>query len=174
MRLTDPPPSVALTNAMKTLLALVVSACSICASFAANKKEDIPKGAYTPATYEDAKAKATSEKKLIVYMWSEMNSDCPKCEAGTTAALKAFKSNKNYVLVFGSGNTTDHAPASLRQPLTETSAKVGNSIPVVMIIDPANEKVLAAACYKQFAEDDRIWKKIQKEAEAAAGMGKAK
>ncbi len=162
----------ALVNAMKTLLALVVSAFALTFATAADKKAEVPRGAYTPATYEDAKTKATSEKKLIVYMWSEMNSTCPKCQAGTDSALKAFKNNKKYVLVFGTGNTTDHAPASLRQLLSETSSKVGNSIPVVMIVDPATEKSLAAASYKQFANDDRVWKKIQKEAETAAGMDK--
>jgi flavorubredoxin len=162
----------ALVNAMKTLLAVVVSAFAVSFANAADKKDEVPRGAYTPATYEDAKTKATSEKKLIVYMWSQMNSSCPMCEAGTTAALKAFKNNKKYVLVFGSGDSSDHAPASLRESLSEATTKVGNSMPLVMIVDPANEKPLASASYKQFAKDDRIWKKIQKEAETAAGMDK--
>lgn len=156
---------------MKTLLALIVSACTMGLSTAANKKDEAPKGAYTPATYADAKAKATSEGKLIAYMWSDMNSDCPKCQAGTDAALKVFKGAKKYVLVFGTGNSTGHAPESLRQPLSDVVAKVGNMIPVVMIIDPATEKVLASACYKQFSEDDRVWKKIAKEAETPSAKG---
>lgn len=157
---------------MKTLFLLFVSACGLALSTAADKAPKSPRGAFTPETYAEAKAKATSEKKLIVYIWSEMDSTCPMCQAGTESALKAFKTNKKYILVFGQGEKTTHAPASLQQPLTDTVAKVGNVIPVVMIVDPVTEKVLASACYKQFAADNRVWKKIQKEAETAAGDAK--
>jgi thiol-disulfide isomerase/thioredoxin len=139
---------------MKTLSILLLSVCAVAISPAADKAPKPPRGAFTPETYAEAKAKATTEKKLIVYMWSEMNSSCPKCQAGTESALKAFKTK--YVIVFGHGSDTSHAPESLRQPLSDTVAKVGNLIPVVMIVDPASEKA-------------RIWKKIQKEAETAGG-----
>ena len=156
---------------MKALMILLMSVCAVSISTAAEKAPKAPRGAYTPETYAEAKTKAVAEKKLIAYMWSEMDSTCPMCQAGTESALKAFKSNKKYILVFGQGTSTTHAPASLQQPLNDAVAKVGNMIPVVMIVDPASEKLLATACYKQFAKDDRIWKKIQKEAETPGDGG---
>lgn len=145
-----------------------MSVCAVSLTSAAEKAPKIPRGAFTPETYAEAKKKATDEKKLIVYMWSDMESTCPKCQAGTESALKAFKADRKYIVVFGKGSSTTHAPASLQPPLNEAVAKVGNVIPIVMIVDPVSEKLLSSACYKQFAEDDRIWKKIQKEAEAPA------
>ena len=157
---------------MKAFLTLMLSSAAIAICPAADKAPKLPRGAVSAENYAEAKSAAAAEKKLIVYMWSELDSTCPKCEAGTEAAMKAYKSNKDVVLVFGQGKDTNHAPASLRGPLMEAIGKVGNSIPIVMIVDPSNEKLLAAACYKQFEQDDRVWKKIQKQAQTATGAGK--
>ena len=157
---------------MKKLALLLSFAASVAVCSAVDKAPKPPKGVYTVETYAEAKSKAISEKKLLVYMWSDLATTCPLCAAGTDSAMKAFKSNKDCVLVFGQGEHTNHAPPNLRGPLMEATKKAGNSIPVVMIVDPNTEKMLSSACYKQFAEDDRIWKKMQKEA-AAAVTGKS-
>jgi hypothetical protein len=142
-------------------------------SEAADRAPKPPKGVFTVDTYAEAKSKATSEDKLLVYMWSELESSCPKCAAGTDAAIKAYKSNKETVLVFGEGKDTSHAPASLRVALGEATKK-GNAIPIVIIVDPKTEKMLASASYAQFAEDDRAFKKLLKEALAAEEGGTGK
>ncbi|MCW1921756.1 hypothetical protein OKA05_04275 [Luteolibacter arcticus] len=157
---------------MKALLTVMLCGATIAICPAADKAPKLPRGVVSAEKYAEAKSSAVSEKKLIVYMWSDLETTCPKCQAGTEAAMKAYKSNKDVVLVFGQGKDTNHAPASLRGPLTEAVSKVGNAIPIVMIVDPSNEKLLAAACYKQFAEDERVFKKIQKDAQAATGAGK--
>ena len=154
---------------MKKVLTLFLCLGVAAVSSAAEKAPKLPKGVYAAANYAEAKTKATTEKKLLVYMWSDLESTCPLCAAGTEAAMKAYKSNKDVVLVFGKGENTDHAPEKLRGPLVEAVGKVGNSSPIVMIVDPSTEKLVAAACYKQFAEDDKVWKKIQKDAEVATG-----
>lgn len=151
---------------MKNLFPFCLFLATMAVSQAADRGPKLPKGVYSVDSYADAKSKATSEDKLLVYMWSELDSSCPKCEAGTDAAIKAYKSNKGTVLVFGEGKDTNHAPASLRGALGEATKK-GNAIPIVIIVDPKTEKMLASASYKQFAEDDRVFKKLLKEAEAA-------
>lgn len=153
---------------MKKLLPLFLFLGAVAISPAADKAPKPPKGVFTVETYADAKTKATSEDKLLVYMWSELESSCPKCSAGTDAAIKAYKSNKGTVLVFGEGKDTNHAPPSLREALAEATKK-GNAIPIVIIVDPKTEKMLASASYTQFAEDDRVFKKLLKDAETATG-----
>lgn len=151
---------------MKNLLPFCLFLGAMAIAQAADRAPKVPRGVFTVDTYADAKSKATAEDKLLVYMWSELDSSCPKCEAGTDAAIKAYKSNKGTVLVFGEGKDTSHAPASLRGALGEATKK-GNAIPIVIIVDPKTEKMLASASYKQFAQDERVFKKLLKEAQAA-------
>ena len=127
---------------MKKLLSFFLCLAAITVSPAAGKAPKPPKGVFTVETYAEAKSQAIAEKKLLVYMWSELESTCPLCSAGTDAAMKAFKSNKDAVLVFGEGAETNHAPAGLRGSLHE-AAKRGNAITVVIIVDPNTEKMLA-------------------------------
>jgi hypothetical protein len=155
---------------MKKFLSIFLCLGAFAISEAAGRAPKPPKGVFTVDTYAEAKSKAASEDKLLVYMWSELESSCPKCSAGTDAAIKAYKSNKGTILVFGEGKDTSHAPASLRGALGEATKK-GNAIPIVIIVDPKTEKMLASASYAQFAEDDRVFKKLLKEAEEAKEEG---
>ncbi|MCW1886819.1 thioredoxin family protein [Luteolibacter flavescens] len=140
------------------------------AAFAA----EAPRGSFTGADYEAARAKSKETGKPIAVVVTDTESTCPMCQSGNEAIFKQMRSD--YILVIEDEARKDKLPGNIKQATYETYKTKGNVIPIVTVFSSeADNKILGGMCYKQIGEDSRkAFKNLDAEVEKAAASVPAK
>ncbi len=125
---------------------------------------DAPRGSFSGADYEAAKAKSLETGKPIAVVVTDTKSSCPKCQMGNAEVFKQMRSD--YVLVMKDAANNDTLPENIAQRTYEVYKSKGNIIPIVTVLSP-DDQVVGGLCYKQIAADSRkAFRELDKEVEA--------
>jgi hypothetical protein len=134
---------------MKSLLTLLVMFGLISAASGARA----PSGTFTAGEYEEAKKKAVETDKPIAIVITELESSCPKCQAGNEAVFRQMKAD--YVLVVDDPKADGKLPEKVKQNTYPIYKTKGNVIPIVAVLSPKTDQLLGGLCYKQISGDGR-------------------
>ncbi|MGE9268743.1 MAG: hypothetical protein ACQKBY_11670 [Verrucomicrobiales bacterium] len=147
---------------MKLIVPLVL--CSLVSVVMGAK---VPRGAFSPAQLEEARAQAKAEGKLLVYIETDTESSCPKCQWATDEAFDELK--RDYVMVVEDGARGDETNQEMLWAINE-QRKGGNFTPCITVVEPTKLKFVAGTDYKAMAKEKRWNRKFEESVEA----GKAK
>lgn len=127
----------------------------------------IPRGTYAPAQLEDARAKAKAEGKLIVYIETDTESSCPKCQWATDEAFEELR--RDYVMVIEDDARGDKTDEVMYAAIVE-QRKGGNFTPCITVVEPAKLSFVAGTDYTAMAKARRWDREFEKTVAAAKAV----
>jgi hypothetical protein len=154
-------------NIMRNNILTFVSAILL-SVFPATAKEDVPRGFSTLAELNDAKTKATTDKKLVVLVVKGMNDECPNCDTALENGLKAVGSG--VVKVFARAETIGQADASSFTPALQARVKQNftrGAAVTFVVFDPEMTKIIAEAGRKELQDDKKATAAFKKDVQDA-------
>lgn len=120
-----------------------------------------PRGSFTAAQYDAAKAKAQELGKPIAVVTTTIKSSCPKCVAGNEAVFKQMKDD--YVLVIVDDANKEKLPKNIEQTTFAIYKSKGNVIPIVAVLSQTDDRLLGGLCYKQISDGKKAFTTLDKE-----------
>jgi hypothetical protein len=130
---------------LMTLLVLTFSVSLPSAAF------DIPKHVYRIDQLQQAKDKATADKKQIVFLFSDESTTCLASSKASIGIIQRFKNN-SVIVYFGKENWAK-APQIVREAIN--SPEAGVIIPITVVVDTSIKKVVSVIPYQQGNPSDR-------------------
>jgi hypothetical protein len=112
---------------------------------------DIPKYVYRIDQLQQAKDKATADKKQIVFLFSDERTNCLPSSKASIGIMQRFKNN-SVIVYFGKENWAK-APQIVRDAINSPAA--GIIIPITVVVDTSIKKVVSVIPYQKGNPADR-------------------
>jgi hypothetical protein len=112
---------------------------------------DIPGYVYRIDQLQQAKEKATADKKQIVFLFSDERTSCLPSSKASIGLMQRFKNN-SVIVYFGKENWAK-APQIVRDAINSPAA--GVIIPITVVVDTSIKKVVSVIPYQQGKPSDR-------------------